>query len=90
MYKSPTPASLLPTAGANGNRQGGGSNSLVGRLIKSRATKTIFIAYVGFCAIFTLKHLLTYESAPEVIVYPHYELERTYDPGNSHHLGALS
>lgn len=90
MYKSPAPASLLPTAGASGNRPGGGSNSLVGRLIKSRATKTVFIAYVGFCAIFTLKHLLTHESAPEAIVYPHYELERTYDAGNNHHLGAYS
>ncbi|KAF9316989.1 hypothetical protein BGZ91_005449 [Linnemannia elongata] len=83
MYKSPTPASLLPTAGASNNRPGGGpssSNSIVGRLIRSRAIKTVFIAYVAFCAIFTLKHLLTYEAAPEAIVYPHYELERTYDP----------
>lgn len=86
MYKPPTPASLLPTAGASNNRPGGGpssSNSIVGRLIRSRAIKTVFIAYVGFCAIFTLKHLLTYEAAPEAIVYPHYELERTYDPGNT-------
>ncbi|KAF9126782.1 hypothetical protein BGW39_006351 [Mortierella sp. 14UC] len=77
MYKSPSPASILPTAGA---RPGSSSNSLLGRLVKSRATKTVFVAYVGFCAIFTLKHLLTYEAAPEAIVYPHYELERTYDP----------
>ncbi|KAK3841754.1 MAG: hypothetical protein J3R72DRAFT_444867 [Linnemannia gamsii] len=77
MYKSPNPASILPTAGA---RPGSTSNSLLGRLVKSRASKTVFIAYVGFCAIFTLKHLLTYEAAPEAIVYPHYELERTYDP----------
>ncbi|KAG0278979.1 hypothetical protein BGZ95_002604 [Linnemannia exigua] len=77
MYKSPNPASILPTAGA---RSGNTSNSLLGRLVKSRASKTVFIAYVGFCAIFTLKHLLTYEAAPEAIVYPHYELERTYDP----------
>ncbi|KAF9909646.1 hypothetical protein EC991_008304 [Linnemannia zychae] len=77
MYKSPSPASILPTAGA---RPGSSSNSLLGRLAKSRAAKTVFIAYVGFCAIFTLKHLLTYEAAPEAIVYPHYELERTYDP----------
>jgi hypothetical protein len=78
MYKSPNPASILPTAGA---RPGGSSNGFLGRLVKSRAVKTVFIAYVGFCAIFTLKHLLTYEAAPEAIVYPHYELERTYDPG---------
>ncbi|KAF9924518.1 hypothetical protein FBU30_005538 [Linnemannia zychae] len=78
MYKSPNPASILPTAGARSGSSNG--SSLIGRLVKSRPVKTAFIAYVGFCALFTLKHLLTYEPAPEAIVYPHYELERTYDP----------
>lgn len=39
------------------------------------------MAYVGFCALFTLKHIVTYESRPEPIVYKHYDLERTYDAG---------
>ncbi|KAF9092839.1 hypothetical protein BGX23_003872 [Mortierella sp. AD031] len=78
MYKSPNAASILPTAGAGGGPRS--SNTIIGRVIRSRAIKTIFIAYVGFCAVFTLKHLLTYEAAPEAIVYPHYDLERTYDP----------
>jgi hypothetical protein len=45
--------------------------------------RTAFMAYVGFSALFTLKHILWHESKPEAVTYPHYELERTYDAGQS-------
>ncbi|KAF8976187.1 hypothetical protein BGZ46_008470 [Entomortierella lignicola] len=81
MYKSSSPSSLLPTAGASGSSSPTfrSNNTLLGRILKSRISKTLFMAYVGFCALFTLKHILTYESRPQTTVYPHYELERTYD-----------
>ncbi|KAG0245141.1 hypothetical protein BGX31_007852 [Mortierella sp. GBA43] len=80
MYKSPAP-SLLPTAGSSGiSSPTFRSNSLLGRLVKSRIVRAVFMAYVGFCALFTMKHIFMYQSKPETITYPHYELERTYDP----------
>ncbi|KAG0201090.1 hypothetical protein BGX28_006041 [Mortierella sp. GBA30] len=88
MYKSPNSSALLPTTGKGSStslpssttfRTHSHSNAFVSRVFKSRLVRTAFMAYVGFCALFTLKHLLTYESRPETVVYPHYELERTYD-----------
>ncbi|KAF9359660.1 hypothetical protein BGX26_011814 [Mortierella sp. AD094] len=81
MYKSSSPSSLLPTAGASGSSSPTfrSNNTIVGRILKSRISRTIFMAYVGFCALFTMKHILTYESRPQTTVYPHFELERTYD-----------
>ncbi|KAF9426222.1 hypothetical protein BGZ76_002854, partial [Entomortierella beljakovae] len=81
MYKSPSPSSLLPTAGASGSSSPTfrSNNSLVGRILKSKIIRTIFTAYVAFCALFTMKHILSYETRPQAVIYPHYELERTYD-----------
>ncbi|KAG0002912.1 hypothetical protein BGZ79_002066 [Entomortierella chlamydospora] len=86
MYKSPSPSSLLPTAGASGSSSPTfrSNNTVVGRILKSRISRTIFMTYVGFCALFTMKHILTYESRPQTTVYPHYELERTYDADQSY------
>ncbi|KAG0054031.1 hypothetical protein BGZ83_012107 [Gryganskiella cystojenkinii] len=81
MYKPPKPSSLLPTASASPNLLSPTfrANHPLGRIIRSRLVRTVFLAYVGFCALFTLKHIFTYESRPEPIDYKHYELERTYD-----------
>ncbi|KAF9379341.1 hypothetical protein CPB97_009025 [Podila verticillata] len=80
MYKAPnqSSASILPTSGASSPTYR--SSSALGRVLKSRPIRTILMAYVGFCALFTLKHILTYQAKPEPIVYDHYELQRTYDP----------
>ncbi|KAG0304935.1 hypothetical protein BGZ98_004812 [Dissophora globulifera] len=78
MYKPPSGASsLLPTSGASSPTFR--SSHPVARVLKSRAVRTVFLAYVGFCALFTLKHLFSYESKPVPIAYKHFDLERTYD-----------
>ncbi|KAF9420382.1 hypothetical protein BGZ94_009148 [Podila epigama] len=84
MYKTPnqTSASILPTSGASSPTFR--SSSTLGRVLKSRPVRTLFMGYVGFCALFTLKHILTYQAKPEQIVYDHYELQRTYDPDQSY------
>ncbi|KAF9567068.1 hypothetical protein EC968_003502 [Mortierella alpina] len=90
MFKSPNSSSLLPTAGKGSSSNSPPSstlfrsnphtsNALLARILKSRLVRTVLMAYVGFCALFTLRHLLTYQSRPETVVYPHYELQRTYD-----------
>ncbi|GJJ71819.1 hypothetical protein EMPS_04176 [Entomortierella parvispora] len=81
MYKPPKPSSLLPTSASAPTLLSPTfrANHPLGRLIRSRLVRTVFMAYVGFCALFTLKHIVTYESKPEPIVYKHYDLERTYD-----------
>ncbi|KAF9183540.1 hypothetical protein BGZ51_003937 [Haplosporangium sp. Z 767] len=79
MYKPPsTASSLLPTAGASSPTFR--SNHPLSRLLKSKVAKTIFLAYVGFCALFTLKHIFLYQSKPVPVVYRHFDLQRTYDP----------
>ncbi|KAG0324140.1 hypothetical protein BG004_003530, partial [Podila humilis] len=80
MYKGPnqSSASILPTSGASSPTFRSGST--FGRVLKSRPVRTLLMAYVGFCALFTLKHILTYQAKPEPIVYGPYELQRTYDP----------
>jgi hypothetical protein len=71
--------SILPTSGASSPTFR--PNHPVARVLKSRAARTVALAYVGFCALFTMKHLFSYHSQPAPVVYKHYELERTYDPG---------
>src|SRR5690554_2421431 len=82
MFKPPsTASSLLPTAGASSPTFR--SNHPLSRLLKSRVAKTVFLAYVGFCALFTLKHIFMYQSKPVPVVYRHFDLQRTYDPGEA-------
>ncbi|KAG0201860.1 hypothetical protein BGX28_005432 [Mortierella sp. GBA30] len=83
MYKTPSNASsLLPTSGSSSPTFR--PSHPVARILKSRVIRTISLVYVGFCALFTLKHILTYKSKPEPTVYSHFELERTYDPNESY------
>ncbi|CAO3574043.1 unnamed protein product [Mortierella alpina] len=84
MYKTSgsTPASLLPTSGSSSPTFR--SSHPVARLFKSRVARTLCLGYVGFCALFTLKHLFPYHSKPETFVYRHFDLERTYDPDDSY------
>ncbi|KAF8940115.1 hypothetical protein EDD21DRAFT_362052 [Dissophora ornata] len=78
MYKPPSGASsILPTSGAASPTFR--SSHPVARVLKSRAVRTIFLAYVGFCALFTMKHIFSYQSKPVPMVYKHFDLERTYD-----------
>ncbi|KAG0213865.1 hypothetical protein BGX33_002623 [Mortierella sp. NVP41] len=70
-------SSLLPTSGASSPTFR--SSHPLGRVFKSKAARAIVLAYVGFCALFTLKHLFSYHSQPKPIVYQHFDLQRTYD-----------
>ncbi|KAG0223069.1 hypothetical protein BGW42_006110 [Actinomortierella wolfii] len=82
MYKSPNQSSsILPTASGsiNGAPAYRSSSNLFARIIKSRVVRTLFLAYVAFCAVFTMKHIFMYQTKPEPVVYKHYELQRTYD-----------
>jgi hypothetical protein len=74
-------SSLLPSSGASSPTYR--SNHPIARVLKSKSAKTILVAYVGFCALFTLKHIFSYHSQPNPIVYKHYDLQRTYDAGKS-------
>ncbi|KAF9934195.1 hypothetical protein BGZ75_009975 [Mortierella antarctica] len=84
MYKTSgsTPASLLPTSGSSSPTFR--SNHPVTRLLKSKVARTLCLGYVGFCALFTLKHVFPYHSKTEPLVYRHFDLERTYDPNESY------
>ncbi|KAF9581161.1 hypothetical protein BGW38_001927, partial [Lunasporangiospora selenospora] len=77
MFKSTASANLLPTSGSSSPTFR--HHHPVAKILKSRPARTVFLAYVGFCALFTLKHILTYQPKSEPIVYKHYELQRTYD-----------
>ncbi|KAI1317850.1 hypothetical protein EDD11_007652 [Mortierella claussenii] len=70
-------ASILPTSGASSPTFHPAHP--IARLLKSRAARTILLAYVGFCALFTLRHMFSYHSQPTPVVYKHFDLERTYD-----------
>jgi len=80
MYKPPNPSSILPTASGVSSPTFR-SNHPISKVLKSRVVRTIFLAYVGFCALFMTKHLFTYRAQPEPTVYKHYDLQRTYDAG---------
>ena len=82
MFKSGNnSSSLLPSSGASSPTYR--SNHPITKVLKSKPAKTILIAYVGFCALFTLKHIFSYHSQPKPIVYKHFDLQRTYDAGKS-------
>ncbi|KAF9979224.1 hypothetical protein BGZ73_004110 [Actinomortierella ambigua] len=83
MYRSPNQSSaILPTASGsmNGATAYRTSSSPLARIIKSRVVRTLFLGYVAFCAVFTMKHIFIYQTKPEPVMYKHYELQRTYDP----------
>ncbi|KAF9930901.1 hypothetical protein FBU30_011099 [Linnemannia zychae] len=77
MFKSGNSSSLLPSSGASSPTYR--NSHPLAKLLKSRAAKTIVLAYVGFCTLFTLKHIFSYHTQPKPIVYKHYDLQRTYD-----------
>ncbi|KAF9975333.1 hypothetical protein BGZ65_008308 [Modicella reniformis] len=80
MYKSSGGySSVLPTSSGTASPTFRTSHP-VARVLKSKAVKTVALAYVGFCVLFTLKHIFTRQSMPTPIVYKHFDLERTYDP----------
>ncbi|KAK3848296.1 MAG: hypothetical protein J3R72DRAFT_430372 [Linnemannia gamsii] len=78
MFKSGNnSSSLLPSSGASSPTDR--SSHPLAKVLKSRPARAIILAYVGFCALFTLKHIFSYHSQPKPIVYKHYDLQRTYD-----------
>lgn len=87
MFKSGNnSSSLLPSSGASSPTYR--SNHPIAKVLKSKPAKTILVAYVGFCALFTLKHIFSYHSQPKPIVYKHFDLQRTYDADASYSIVA--
>lgn len=83
MFKSSnTASSLLPSSGASSPTYR--SSHPLARVLKSKPARAIFIAYVAFCTLFTLKHIFSYHSQPKPVVYKHYDLQRTYDADESY------